>query len=161
MARSKESFNKREKEKQRQKEKRQKREKMEERRANQVKGKPFDEMLAYIDENGNEVPGNASNFMPWFNRVSTIVRSTRGTQEYPQKNVTLPGYIGANAAFILNPAVSLIDRSGEVIDYNKLQSGNNLIGWMYGGIEATAPQSNGFNPTSASSTIYEVWLQKN
>lgn len=53
MARSKESFNKREKEKQRQKEKRQKREKMEERRANQVKGKPFDEMLAYIDENGN------------------------------------------------------------------------------------------------------------
>jgi hypothetical protein len=115
----------------------------------------------YIDDSGNEVPGNASNFMPWFNRVSTIVRSTKGTQEYPQKNVTLPGYIGANAAFILNPAISLIDKSGEVIDYGKLQTGNNLIGWMYGGIEATAPQSNGFNPTSASSTIYEVWLQKN
>jgi|SwirhisoilCB2_FD_contig_61_10628039_length_1233_multi_2_in_0_out_0_2 cold shock CspA family protein len=53
MARPKESSNKREKEKQRQKEKREKREKMEERRANQVKGKSFDEMLAYIDENGN------------------------------------------------------------------------------------------------------------
>ena len=53
MAKSKESFNKREKEKQRQKEKREKREKMEERRAGQVKGKPLDEMLAYIDENGN------------------------------------------------------------------------------------------------------------
>ena len=53
MARPKESSNKREKEKQRQKEKREKREKMEERRANQAKGKTLDDMLAYIDENGN------------------------------------------------------------------------------------------------------------
>ena len=53
MAKSKDSFGKREKEKQRQKEKAQKREKMEERRANQAKGKPLDEMLAYVDENGN------------------------------------------------------------------------------------------------------------
>jgi len=53
MAKSKETFNKREKEKQRQKEKREKREKMEERRANQPKGRSLDEMMAYIDENGN------------------------------------------------------------------------------------------------------------
>jgi len=45
--------NKREKEKQRQKEKREKREKMEERRASQAKGKSLDEMMAYIDEDGN------------------------------------------------------------------------------------------------------------
>lgn len=53
MAKPKDSFGKREKEKQRQKEKREKREKMEERRANQAKGKSLDEMLAYVDENGN------------------------------------------------------------------------------------------------------------
>ncbi|HTR29685.1 MAG TPA: cold shock domain-containing protein [Puia sp.] len=53
MARSKSTFDKREKEKQRQKEKREKREKMEERRANQSKGRSLDEMLAYIDEDGN------------------------------------------------------------------------------------------------------------
>jgi cold shock CspA family protein len=53
MARSKSTFNKREKEKQRQKEKREKREKMEERRASQPRGKSLDDMLAYIDENGN------------------------------------------------------------------------------------------------------------
>jgi cold shock CspA family protein len=53
MARSKEAFNKREKEKQRQKEKQDKREKMEERKANQVKGKSLDDMMAYIDEDGN------------------------------------------------------------------------------------------------------------
>jgi cold shock CspA family protein len=53
MAKSKESFNKREKEKQRQKEKQGKKEKMEERRANQTKGKSLDEMMAYLDEDGN------------------------------------------------------------------------------------------------------------
>lgn len=53
MAKSKESFNKREKEKQRQKEKLEKKEKMEERRANQSKGTPLEAMLAYVDENGN------------------------------------------------------------------------------------------------------------
>lgn len=53
MARSKESFNKREKEKARQKEKQAKKEKMEERKANQVKGRSLDDMIAYIDEDGN------------------------------------------------------------------------------------------------------------
>ena len=53
MAKSKETFNKREKEKQRQKQRQEKREKMEERKANAGKGKSLDDMLAYIDENGN------------------------------------------------------------------------------------------------------------
>jgi cold shock CspA family protein len=53
MAKSKETFNKREKEKQRQKQKQEKREKMEERKANANKGKSLDDMMAYIDENGN------------------------------------------------------------------------------------------------------------
>lgn len=53
MAKSKETFNKREKEKKRQKQLQEKREKMEERRANAQKGKSLGDMMAYIDENGN------------------------------------------------------------------------------------------------------------
>jgi cold shock CspA family protein len=53
MAKSKETFNKREKEKQRQQQKKQKREKMEERKANAPKSKSLDDMMAYIDEDGN------------------------------------------------------------------------------------------------------------
>ena len=53
MAKSKETFNKREKEKQRQQQKKQKREKMEERKANAGKSKSLDDMMAYIDEDGN------------------------------------------------------------------------------------------------------------
>lgn len=53
MARSKESFNKREKEKQRAKQKQEKHEKMEERKAAAKKGRPLEDMMAYLDENGN------------------------------------------------------------------------------------------------------------
>jgi cold shock CspA family protein len=53
MARSKESFNKREKEKQRAKAKQEKKERMEERKASAKSGKSLDDMMAYIDENGN------------------------------------------------------------------------------------------------------------
>ena len=53
MAKSKETFGKKEKEKKRLKQRQEKLEKMEERKANAKKGKTLDEMLAYIDENGN------------------------------------------------------------------------------------------------------------
>lgn len=53
MARPKGISNKREKEKQRQKEKQEKREKMEERKANGAKGRPLEDMMAYVDEDGN------------------------------------------------------------------------------------------------------------
>ncbi|WP_411273759.1 cold-shock protein [Daejeonella sp.] len=53
MARSTETFNKKEKEKKRLKKQKEKREKAEERKDNVVKGKSLDEMMAYVDENGN------------------------------------------------------------------------------------------------------------
>ena len=53
MARSTETFNKKEKEKKRLKKQKEKREKAEERKDNVVKGKTLDEMMAYVDENGN------------------------------------------------------------------------------------------------------------
>ena len=53
MARSGETFGKKEKEKKRLKDKQEKIEKMEERKANAKKGKSLDDMMAYIDENGN------------------------------------------------------------------------------------------------------------
>lgn len=53
MAKSKETFNKKEKEKKKQKQRQEKRERMEERKANTTKGKSLEDMMAYIDENGN------------------------------------------------------------------------------------------------------------
>lgn len=53
MGTSSETFSKREKEKLKQKKRKDKQEKKEERKANVSKGQGFDQMLAYVDENGN------------------------------------------------------------------------------------------------------------
>lgn len=53
MARSKETFNKRAKEQKRLKERQDKREKMEERKLNKQKGLKLEDMMAYVDDNGN------------------------------------------------------------------------------------------------------------
>jgi cold shock CspA family protein len=53
MAKSQETFGKKEKQKQKIKKRQEKAEKMEERKATAKKGKTLDEMMAYIDENGN------------------------------------------------------------------------------------------------------------
>ncbi|HEU4576295.1 MAG TPA: cold shock domain-containing protein [Chitinophagaceae bacterium] len=53
MAKSKESFNKRAKEQKRLKQRQDKQERMEERKLTTKKGKGLEEMLAYVDENGN------------------------------------------------------------------------------------------------------------
>lgn len=52
MAKSQETFNKKEKEKKRLKQRQEKKEKMEERKAN-PKSNSLDDMMAYLDENGN------------------------------------------------------------------------------------------------------------
>src|SRR6476660_7963335 len=53
MGKSQETFSKKEKEKNRLKKRQEKAEKKEERKANARKGKTLEEMMAYIDENGN------------------------------------------------------------------------------------------------------------
>ena len=53
MGRSQETFNKKEKEKKKLKKKKDKEERKEERKANASKGQSLDEMMAYVDENGN------------------------------------------------------------------------------------------------------------
>ena len=53
MARSTETFNKKEREKKRQKKSQDKNQKAQDRKANATKGKSLDEMMAYIDEYGN------------------------------------------------------------------------------------------------------------
>ena len=53
MGKSQETFSKKEKEKKKLKQRKDKEEKMEERKANNRKGKTLDDMMAYVDENGN------------------------------------------------------------------------------------------------------------
>ncbi|MFN9581156.1 MAG: cold shock domain-containing protein, partial [Bacteroidota bacterium] len=53
MSKSQETFSKKEKEKKRLKKRQDKAQKKEERKANSLKGKSLEDMMAYVDENGN------------------------------------------------------------------------------------------------------------
>lgn len=53
MARSQETFNKKEAEKRKQQKRKEKEQRREERKANAKEGKSLEEMMAYVDENGN------------------------------------------------------------------------------------------------------------
>ncbi|MDF2190604.1 cold shock domain-containing protein [Paraflavitalea sp. CAU 1676] len=53
MAKSQETFSKKEREKQRMRKQQDKKEKMEMRKSNKEKGKKLEDMMAYLDENGN------------------------------------------------------------------------------------------------------------
>ena len=53
MGKSTETFSKKEREKKKLRKQQDKREKTEDRKANSAKGKTLDEMMAYVDENGN------------------------------------------------------------------------------------------------------------
>ena len=53
MSKSQETWNKKEREKKKQKDRQDKKEKKQERKDNAKEGKSFDDMIAYIDENGN------------------------------------------------------------------------------------------------------------
>jgi predicted small secreted protein len=116
----------------------------------------------YYDKKGNLMPGNPLNALPFSNHVTTIVRTaTNAMVEYPQQTPALPGYIGSDAEFIVNPSLVTYRDNHEIIDFSKLTTtGDVLLGAMYGGITATAQQSSEFNPTFASNKIYQVYLTR-
>jgi cold shock CspA family protein len=87
MAKSSQSFNKREKEKQKAKERQEKRERAEERKANAKKGQALEDMMAYIDENGNlsATPPDPSK-MKTFN-AEEIVIGVPQHEEEPEESI--------------------------------------------------------------------------
>ena len=84
MAKSKETFGKKEKEKKRLKQRQDKQQKMEERKAGAKKGKSLDEMMAYVDENGNL---SATPPDPRKKKVYTLESIETGVREQPKEEV--------------------------------------------------------------------------
>jgi cold shock CspA family protein len=80
------TFSKREKEKARQKKKQDKQEKREDRKANINKGQSLDQMLAYVDENGNlsTTPPNPRNHKP-VDQQDIAIGVARREPEAPQE----------------------------------------------------------------------------
>lgn len=115
----------------------------------------------YFYEGGSLKPSSIDNWLPFTSSITTIVHGPNQLEEFPQpETASLPGLLGSEAAFIPNPELSLVDGSEIILDLSKMATGKTQVGWMYGGIEATAAQSSEFNPTSASNVLYDVWLTR-
>lgn len=92
--------------------------------------------------------------------VKTISRMTRYANDSMAESVlpdAMPGYLGAGAAFFEAPEAPYID--GEILDLNVLKSNSRVVGYIYGGIQSTVPNSflsNSSNLSFASNRIFEV-----
>lgn len=113
----------------------------------------------YYNQAGELVPGGDTNPLPFTNIISTLGRASNGTQEYVQPmKQGLPALIGANAELVLAPGVQLVQGTHDIVDYSKLSGSRVLVGYMVGGIRATAWQTTGANPTYPIEKLYEVYL---
>jgi len=119
--------------------------------------------LFYYNEDGQLEKSNLNNFMPFTRAITTLARGPDGaTVETPQSaGDGLPVYVGADAAFLPLHTLPRATKTADVLDYSKLPAGAKvLVGHLYGGIRSSAQQVNGFNPSFASSTIYEVYVER-
>jgi hypothetical protein len=97
---------------------------------------PFTKTVSLITRNGNTI---TENYLP----------------------VQMPGFLGAAAEFIINPALPIY-KDG-IIDIDKLPKGEQLIGYIVGGIKSSAPNifwENTGKESSANNKIIKVYLQK-
>ena len=116
----------------------------------------------YFDKEGKEVASNTNNWLPFVDIINTIVRRADGSSlEIPQKSpAVMPGLLGSNAVFVPAKDITMYGENVEIIDYTKLPKGETMVGYMYGGIEASSPQASQINPTVASGKVYEVYVTK-
>jgi hypothetical protein len=116
----------------------------------------------YYNDQGELVESSLQNWLPFVSNITTLARFSDGSslEQVQPPDQSLPGLRGANAIFAPHHSLAKIAGTSEVIDLSKIaQSGRVSLGYMIGGIFATAPQSSEFNPTYASPNIYEVFLQ--
>ncbi|NJM93656.1 MAG: hypothetical protein HC842_02410 [Cytophagales bacterium] len=101
--------------------------------------------------------------LPFVNLISTISYNQFGTVQQVQSPLNglplLPDLIGSNAIFY--PFMNyLLPTEESILNYNALPLGNTLVGYMIGGIKATAPTSSKINPTYVNEQVYGVYINK-
>jgi hypothetical protein len=98
--------------------------------------------------------------VPFVSTIGCVTRNSAGEmQEY--KMGDMPGLLGAGAEFFTHPSVPQYDNG--VIKYHVLPAGKNFVGWLYGGLESTAPIiffSNSGSQSRAVNKIFKVYITK-
>lgn len=98
--------------------------------------------------------------VPFVKTISRVTRLADGTLEEVRLPVEMPGYLGASAEFILNPALELA--ASDIVKLDDLPSDGILLGYIFGGIDSEQLNPFQFNNdevTSASANIFKVYLE--
>jgi hypothetical protein len=97
--------------------------------------------------------------LPFIDDVSVIAVGASGTRQWAFP-WTLPALLGADARVILDEQGLQMDTETEVVYLDALPANAaTRVGWLYGGIHSTVPQTDDQQAqTSASSRVFEVWV---
>lgn len=107
--------------------------------------------LYYWDSVSNQL--NRDSLIPFVKDISVVIRDAAGTYQQIRLPITMPGLKGTNMRFI--PVETAPFSSNHVLRLRST-TGRQLVGYLYGGIAANAP--NRPNTTWANDTVYRVYL---
>ena len=98
--------------------------------------------------------------LPFSDDVSVIVAAPDGTSKQWAYTWSLPALMGADAHVILSPTAPA-DAMG-IVRIDSLMQGDSIrVGWLYGGIVSSTPQTDDqAMQTWASNAVYEVWITR-
>jgi hypothetical protein len=113
--------------------------------------------LYYFDSTTNIM--TMDTLVPFVNTISKITRDSNGILTEYQLPITMPGLMGTNAQFIINPAIS--SYRNKIINLDTL-TGNTLVGYIVGGLTSTLPNISDQSPPPSypSNIIYKVYIDK-
>jgi hypothetical protein len=106
--------------------------------------------------------------LPWIDEISTLARSKGKTVEFVQQDNRLPGFLGANAAFLPAEGLKKIREDANIFDIRQFRGQRVLAGYLYGGIRAfprqfpytddAAEYTSGNVPTKPSDMVLKVYV---
>lgn len=99
--------------------------------------------------------------VPFVKTISQITRYANDSMVEMTLPISMPGFLGSSAEFI--PRHDLAYSQGEILDLNSLPSGKTHIGYIYGGIESTAPNIffvNDGTQSEATNRCFKVYVEK-
>ena len=100
--------------------------------------------------------------VPFVKTIARVTRDKAGNLSEYKLPVEMPGFLGAGAELILQPAVP--QYINEVIKLDSIVADTTLVGHIYGGITSTAPNIfwvNTGEESNASNQLFKVILIKN
>jgi hypothetical protein len=116
----------------------------------------FGGIAQYYDEGGKLT---ADSDVPFVRTISRVTRDREGRMAEYKLPAEMPGYLGASAEFIPEGNISRYDNGVNKLD--RLTDDSTLVGYIYGGIESTAPNIfwiNNGDESLAHNVAYKVYV---